>query len=453
MLTTTKKLLENLRIIIFIILYFFITSANLIHLILISLISFFSVWLTCYFKNKKRFYIYLSLISSFILLPLILPNTFRNYLPPGYQYICISLIASNLFIAFNNKFKNDNFFATYLSNFTAVLTPFTYLAGPSATIEEVSKKEVDPIGLPDVNSIKNGKIKLAISGFLKLSLGSFLSTMSGNIENNIFNFNFLNSYNSIFFIILFGFYNFWKYFLLFDGASELCKAFLSTIGINVIDNFNSPYLAIFYHEIWSRWHLNITDRVRNYLYMPLSLFCLRRFSKFNKIIQIMSIELLPAGILFFIIGIWHGGKKIDFIFALVSLIFTILSGLISKNNYIKKAIKKSNLFKQLVRYFSISLFGLALGIYTIKFDSSDITENSISILNQFLPYLLTCILTTLYFNFKSNKLFLPQIKEILFSNSFLNIFTLFSEFLIALFLQYKYVLPFDSSAEFMYFAY
>ena len=98
--------------------------------------------------------------------------------------------------------------------------------------------------------------------------------MSDSVQFSIFNIENINLFNNFFISLLFGFYNFWKFYLLFDGASEMCKAFLSTIGINVMDNFNAPYLATFYNEIWSRWHLNITDRVRNYLFTPISLFCL-----------------------------------------------------------------------------------------------------------------------------------------------------------------------------------
>ena len=92
-------------------------------------------------------------------------------------------------------------------------------------------------------------------------------------------------------MVCFGFYYFWKYYLLFSGASELCKAFLSTIGINVIDNFKKAELSVFYHDIWGTWHLNITDRVRQYLYTPITLFALRKSGSKDNAFSIRPIAI------------------------------------------------------------------------------------------------------------------------------------------------------------------
>ena len=81
----------------------------------------------------------------------------------------------------------------------------------------------------------------------------------------------------LFFLTLFGFFNFWRYYLLFSGASDLTKSILSVFDIKVIDNFKNPELAIFYQEIWGKWHLNITQRIREFL-NSLTLFILRNLN-------------------------------------------------------------------------------------------------------------------------------------------------------------------------------
>ena len=87
------------------------------------------------------------------------------------------------------------------------------------------------------------------------------------------------------------------------------QIFLSIFNIEVIDNFNNPETSIFYHEIWNKWHLNITQRIRDFLYTPLTLFALRNFSYLNGFPKFIVIEGIPVGILFFILSLWKWREK------------------------------------------------------------------------------------------------------------------------------------------------
>ena len=73
-----------------------------------------------------------------------------------------------------------------------------------------------------------------------------------------------------------------------------------------IDNFKNPEIAVFYHEIWAKWHLNITQRIKDFLYTPLTLFAFRNFNLTNNS--------LGDSILFFSVDLTNisdiGGKEI-----------------------------------------------------------------------------------------------------------------------------------------------
>ena len=276
---------ESIRIIFFAFIYSLITKADLFDLLSIFFLASTAIIISRNYIDKKNKGKILSIITFFLLIPLGLPMNIKLIiLPPGYQYICISLIASILFFTIREKeIKNISISNLILLSTTATLAPATYISGPSASIRELEHSKVKKNGIPDIKSIRNFDLSLAISGFFRITTGYLLS--STNFEFKIYNLNSADILNIFFTLFIFGFFSFWKYYLLFSGASELCKSLLSIIGIDLIDNFKSPEDSIFYHDIWSRWHLNITDRIRNYLFTPITLFALRRFSLFSKTIQ------------------------------------------------------------------------------------------------------------------------------------------------------------------------
>ena len=131
----------------------------------------------------------------------------------------------------------------------------TYLSGPSATFEDINNMNRKDIGFPSIKYLKYSNIKLALSGGMRLSLGLYFNSIDANILNQKFIFSDAFIFEKLLLLIGWGFFNFWRYYLLFSGASELCKSFLSIFNIEVIDNFNNPETSIFYHEIWNKWHL------------------------------------------------------------------------------------------------------------------------------------------------------------------------------------------------------
>ena len=393
---------QNKQFIFYYLLYFFLTDANIFDALEVIGFALIIIFIRKYLLQEKLLSTRIIIIFGLIISPLLISESIQSiFLPIGYQYISISLIISFIFLETKGQilFQNLNNFQLIRLFSTAALCPFTYIAGPSASIEELSKKDL--IKKKD-NSIKHtfnnlNSLDKAIGGFFKLTLGYFLSSFEP-----LLNHQFLIEDFSIFKIIFFfnyGFFNFWKYYLLFAGASELCESFLLAINIKVIQNFNKPYLAIFYHEIWSRWHLNITERVRKYLFTPITLISLRRFSGLNPIIKFIFVEGFPSLILFSIIAIWHGGKITDITFALVSLFLTISSRALGGNNLVRSLINKNVLFREFISFLSITIFGLALSIYSFTFNE-DIYYSNLEESKKAIFYFFAIIVINLYFRIK-----------------------------------------------------
>ena len=435
--------IHNRRFLLFFLLYFFITNANIFDGL--KIIGFSSILiLFSKLTKQKKLSTKISLVFIFVISPLLLSEQIKAIiLPIGYQYICISLIMSFIFIESNAKFqKNIKDIELIRSISTAALSPLTYIAGPSASIESLNQEILIEKKIPFKNL--NG-IEKAISGFFKVVLGNYLFLFEEIFNNYLLEQSF--GIIKLIAISIYGFYNFWKYFLLFAGASELCEAFLYLIDIKVIENFNKPYNATFYHEIWTKWHLNITYRVRKYLFTPLTLIALRKASKFNSFAKFICIEGLPVLVLFSMIAIWHGGKLTDIIFALISVVLTISSRGISNNKYINNLIKKNIYFKEMISLFSISLFGLVLSIYSFKFDI-DIVSLSSQDEKQLLLCTFLITITYLYFKLKSK-----LINNINFTKINLEdkLCFLFFELIISFSLLIYGIVPIKTGLDFIYY--
>ncbi|MEO6305288.1 MAG: MBOAT family O-acyltransferase [Bacteroidia bacterium] len=83
----------------------------------------------------------------------------------------------------------------------------------------------------------------------------------------------------------------------FFGYSTIALGSARLLGITIMDNFKTPYLAKSVSEFWSRWHISLSTWFRDYLYIPLggNRVKLPRWS-FNILI------------VFMISGLWHGAS-------------------------------------------------------------------------------------------------------------------------------------------------
>jgi alginate O-acetyltransferase complex protein AlgI len=55
----------------------------------------------------------------------------------------------------------------------------------------------------------------------------------------------------------------------FSGYSDMAIGVARIIGIDLPENFNMPYAATSITEFWRRWHITLSEWLRDYLYIPL----------------------------------------------------------------------------------------------------------------------------------------------------------------------------------------
>jgi alginate O-acetyltransferase complex protein AlgI len=93
-----------------------------------------------------------------------------------------------------------------------------------------------------------------------------------------------------------------RIYLDFSAYSDIAIGFARILGIEVPENFANPYLAPNIREFWSRWHITLSQWVRDYVFVPLSraLFAtpLRPWPT--------AIAIVSYLVTFVLVGAWHG---------------------------------------------------------------------------------------------------------------------------------------------------
>ncbi|MEX2213538.1 MAG: MBOAT family protein [Phycisphaeraceae bacterium] len=70
--------------------------------------------------------------------------------------------------------------------------------------------------------------------------------------------------------ILLGIYAFaWQIYGDFSGYSDIARGIARLLGVDLMENFRMPYLAISPSDFWRRWHIALSTWLRDYLYIPL----------------------------------------------------------------------------------------------------------------------------------------------------------------------------------------
>ena len=83
----------------------------------------------------------------------------------------------------------------------------------------------------------------------------------------------------------------------FAGCTTVAMGAAEWLGIDLVDNFNAPYLSRTNAEFWRRWHISLSTWFRDYLYIPLGGNRKGRLRKYANVL-----------ITFAVSGLWHGAQ-------------------------------------------------------------------------------------------------------------------------------------------------
>lgn len=215
------------------------------------------------------------------------PETLNIYMPIGISFYTFTAVGY-LIDVYRGKAAQRNFgqVALFVSFFPNIIS------GPIERYDGLLKqiKELKTVRLFDYQRITQGIIVMLWGYFLKMVIADRAAIFVDGV------FDYYWMYGSIELIMASILYalqiycDFASYSLIALGAAKI-------MGLNVIRNFDTPYLAVSIKDFWRRWHISLSSWLRDYIYISLGG---SRCSKIRRYVNLM--------ITFLVSGIWHGAS-------------------------------------------------------------------------------------------------------------------------------------------------
>lgn len=153
------------------------------------------------------------------------------------------------------------------------------------------------------SNIRAGVIRIIVGFFKKLvvadSIAQFCSAWINDTQG-IFVF-----FGMIFYVI--------QIYADFAGCMDIVLGSAKCLGIDMVENFKSPFRSLTIQEFWRNWHITLGQWLKDYVMYPL--LRTKLFIKMTKKIKSKAgkrcAKLIPTHIamlvLWFCMGLWHGG--------------------------------------------------------------------------------------------------------------------------------------------------
>lgn len=145
----------------------------------------------------------------------------------------------------------------------------------------------------------------------------------------------------------------------FSGYSDIAIGISRIMGINLMQNFKSPYLAENIQDFWRRWHISLSTWFRDYVYIPLG------GSKVNSNFR----GSLNIVVTFTVSGFWHGANWTFIIWGALHSLFYFI-----QMYYSKYKIQTQVLPVQLSHFFNILITFIAVSFAWIFFRAESLTH-------------------------------------------------------------------------------
>ncbi|MGD1097491.1 MAG: MBOAT family O-acyltransferase [Bryobacteraceae bacterium] len=179
---------------------------------------------------------------------------------------------------------------SYLAHLAAVSFFPTTLAGPITRVSSLIDQFERPKKLEPADG---GRALFLIGmGLMKKMLADYLAA---NLVNRVFDFP--NLYTGMETLIAVYAYALQIYYD-FSGYTDIALGSALLLGIKLPQNFNAPYAAVNIADFWRRWHITLSNWLRDYLYF--SLPGLR--SKWKIFTYTNLVITMVIG------GLWHGAS-------------------------------------------------------------------------------------------------------------------------------------------------
>ncbi len=271
------------------------------------------------------------------------PIMFNLVMPIGISFYTFKTL-SYLIDVYNGKIKAENhfgYYATFISFFPDLL------AGPIDRTQNLLPQIKEEHKF-NYNQATYGLKLMAWGFFEKLVIADTLSKYVNTVYDAPQSF---KGFALILATVLFTI----QIYCDFSGYSNIAIGSAKLMGIDLMENFKSPYFSQSVREFWSRWHISLSTWFRDYVYIPLGG---NRVSKPRHYLNLM--------ITFLASGLWHGANW-------TFIVWGGVHGLaqIAENAMFGKAKPSKNIFLKWLRIILVFVFASFAWLFFISNSLTD----------------------------------------------------------------------------------
>ena len=283
-------------------LFFYYKSSGpflFLFILMITLDYFFAILI---YKNQgvsKKIFLWISLLFS---LSFLLYFKYSNFFIQNFnQLLGTSFNRHNLFLPIGISFytfqsisylvdvyRNEILPAKKMSDYAFYMTFFPHLvAGPIVRAKDFLPQIINP-NILNIALYKESVLRIIIGLLKKLFIADYLGKYVDIIHQSPANFSGVENLLSMYA------YCFQIYFD-FSGYSDIAIGIALLLGYRLKENFNNPYFSKNITEFWRKWHISLSNWLKDYIYIPLGG---NRKGKFNTYLFLLATMLIG--------GFWHG---------------------------------------------------------------------------------------------------------------------------------------------------
>ncbi|MBI2688169.1 MAG: MBOAT family protein [Acidobacteria bacterium] len=206
--------------------------------------------------------------------------------PLGISFYCFQSLTYTIDIYRKDAKPTES----YLAYLTAVSFFPTTLAGPITRVADLLKQLEKPNRALDAGDGSRGLFLIGLGLMKKLLIADYLAE---NLVNRVFDFPGLYSGGEV----LSGVYAYaFQLYYDFSGYTDIALGSALLLGLKLPINFNQPYSAANINDFWRRWHISLSNWLRDYLFFSLP-------GKRNAVMPYLNLIVTMA-----LGGLWHGAS-------------------------------------------------------------------------------------------------------------------------------------------------
>lgn len=179
--------------------------------------------------------------------------------------------------------KHFGIYATFVSFFPQLV------AGPiersGNLLPQIKKKHVF-----DIEKARYGIWLIVWGVFKKVIVADNLAVFVDQVYGDVY------SYSGFSLVLATLFFTF-QIYCDFSGYSDIARGSANLFGIELMENFKSPYFSESVKDFWSRWHISLSTWFRDYLYIPMGG---NRVGTIRNCFNVL--------VTFLVSGLWHGAS-------------------------------------------------------------------------------------------------------------------------------------------------